>query len=430
MSLWWWLGGQKSKGMAVVLAYLIVGVFAGIVGLVATLGFGASFWSAILVYSLVGTVFTVLLPFLVWVFARPEQTREGGRSADLDFARPPPLDPPTTRFAASTDRTRHGMRILAVDDDAFIRELLPKIAARVDCPDIVVASSGMQAIALLEKSETPFDCLLLDINMPEMSGIELCAHVRSMAAYQVTPIIMLTAMTDVDHLDRAYLAGASDYVSKPFDIIEFGARLNAAKMRVEAMRTGAAQRKADTGVVPGRDRAKDWGPVALAPRAEVATLIEYEALQNYLTRLSGRRLTEAYVIAVVVDRASENRADMAAGKLMLNVTLAIEAVLGVSGCLMSYSGPGEFVLVGNSVQLPNAAALEGHLQDHLNHLMRAADPKADQVATITVGAAVRPGRASEDRAKTAFERAITLANDRAAGKQSSRHSANVRPFRR
>ena len=62
------------------------------------------------------------------------------------------------------------MRILAVDDDMFIRELLPKIAARVGCPDITVAASAQKALQTIAAAPVPFDCLLLDINMPEMSG--------------------------------------------------------------------------------------------------------------------------------------------------------------------------------------------------------------------------------------------------------------------
>lgn len=421
--------------MAVVLAYLIVGVFAGIVGLVVALGYGASLWFGIGVYGLVGAVFSVLTPSLLLAFGKLGTAHLGDEdfTRGLDFAQPHTLDDPKIQLAASVGRTEHAMRILAVDDDAFIRELLPKIAARVNCPDIVLASSGLQAIELMEKSETPFDCLLLDINMPEMSGIDLCSHVRSMAAYQDTPIIMLTAMTDMDHLDRAYLAGASDYVSKPFDIIAFGERLNAAKTQIEARRAGLATGKGDTRVVLVRDRAKDWGAVELAPRADVAALIEYEALQNYLKRLSGRRLTEVYVMAVVVDRTTESTAGMSSmvsRKLLLNVALAIEDVLGVSGCLMSYSGPGEFVLVANSVQLPNASALEAILQEQLNRLVHKPNNKVGQLATITVGTAVRPGRASEDRARTAFERAIALANDRAARKQNATQSSIVRAIGR
>lgn len=421
--------------MAVVLAYLIVGVFAGIIGLVVALGYGASLWFAILVYSLVGAVFTVLIPFSLLVLGKLGvlRLREDDFTRDIDLAQPAILGDATTRLAASADRAEHVMRILAVDDDAFIRELLPKIAARVNCSDIVLASSGLQAIDLIEKSESPFDCLLLDINMPEMSGIDLCAHIRSMAEYQVTPIIMLTAMTDTDHLDRAYLAGATDYVSKPFDIIEFGERLNAAKMQVEARQTGAALGKGDGDDLLVRNRGADWGAIELTPRAEVAALIEYEALQNYLKRLSGRRLTEAYVMAVVVDRAAGNltgKSSIAPRKLLLCVALVIEDVLGGSGFLMSCKGPGEFVIVANSIQLPKANALEAILQERLNRLMREASNRVDQIATITVGTAVRPGSASEDRARTVVERAIILANDRAARKQISLQYADVHRFGR
>jgi len=426
------VGAQKSKGMAVMLAYLIVGVFAGIVGFAVALEQGASLWFAALVYSLVGMVFTVLPRVALLAVGKlgPSHLREEVLARDLDNAHPRTLGASANRLVASADPTEHGIRILAVDDDVYIRELLPKIAAKVGCPNVVLASSGMQAMELIEKSDTPFDCLLLDINMPEMSGIDLCAHVRSMAVYQHTPIIMLTAMTDMDHLERAYLAGASDYVSKPFDIIEFGERLNAAKVPVGARRTGLALEDRDAGVVLVRDRAKDWGIVQLAPRAKVAALIEYEALRNYLNRLSGGRLTKAYVMAVVLDRTSGNATDMEVMGLLTSVAVAIHDVLGVSGYLMSYSAPGEFVLVANGASLPDTNKLEVAIREQVNRASPDTDNAVEKLAMITVGAAVRPGRSNEDRARTAFELAITLANDRAAGKKSSLRFARVRPFGR
>jgi DNA-binding response OmpR family regulator len=130
------------------------------------------------------------------------------------------------------------MKILTVDDDAFIRELLPLIAAKAGFPDVTTVSSGQLAMETLTKVDTAFDCMLLDINMPGMNGIELCGRIRQMDAYGKTPIIMLTAMSERDYMDDAFKAGATDYATKPFDINELGARLRVAQELVLAHRAG------------------------------------------------------------------------------------------------------------------------------------------------------------------------------------------------
>ena len=94
------------------------------------------------------------------------------------------------------------MKILAVDDEPFILELLPMLAAKSGFPDVTTAHSGDLALETLVQASAPFDCLLLDINMPGMDGIELCSRVRQLDRYEKTPILMLTAMSERDHRPR------------------------------------------------------------------------------------------------------------------------------------------------------------------------------------------------------------------------------------
>jgi len=96
------------------------------------------------------------------------------------------------------------MKVLAVYDDAFILELLTMIAARVGYSDIATALSGEAALDMLRDKSSMFDCLLLDINMPGMDGIELCELVRALPGYEKTPIVMLTAMAEKQFIDRAF----------------------------------------------------------------------------------------------------------------------------------------------------------------------------------------------------------------------------------
>lgn len=131
------------------------------------------------------------------------------------------------------------MKILAVDDDAFILELLSIVAARAGFNDIVTARTGESALEILQKGTDQYECLLLDINMPGMDGITLCTLARQIPSYEKTPIIMLTAMAEKDFVDRAFSAGATDYATKPFDILELSSRLRVAQELIAARQHSA-----------------------------------------------------------------------------------------------------------------------------------------------------------------------------------------------
>jgi DNA-binding response OmpR family regulator len=121
------------------------------------------------------------------------------------------------------------VKILAVDDDELILELLTLILTQAGFTDVSTAVSGETAMEILNKSVDAFDCLLFDVNMPGMDGIELCKLARSMPKYDKTPILMVTAMTQKDYVERAFQAGATDYITKPFDIFALVSRLRLIK---------------------------------------------------------------------------------------------------------------------------------------------------------------------------------------------------------
>ena len=82
---------------------------------------------------------------------------------------------------------------------------------------------------LLINRDVHFNCLLIDINMPDMDGIKLCSLVRSIPTYRTTPINMPTTIIERGFIDRAFKAGATDYANKSFDISEMGAHLRMAE---------------------------------------------------------------------------------------------------------------------------------------------------------------------------------------------------------
>ncbi|MEQ9564906.1 MAG: response regulator, partial [Pseudomonadales bacterium] len=120
------------------------------------------------------------------------------------------------------------MRILAVDDNPLVLDMLTSLFKQTEFPDISVASSSAETLALLGKKDSRFDCLILDIEMPRMNGIELCSEIRKIEGYQETPIIMLTTRNDAESIEASFAAGANDYIFKRFNVKEFTNRVRVA----------------------------------------------------------------------------------------------------------------------------------------------------------------------------------------------------------
>ena len=81
--------------------------------------------------------------------------------------------------------------------------------------DVVTADSAWEALHILDLWRPKFDVVLLDIVMPKMNGIEICARIRNDARYAELPVIMLTSLDDMDSVAEAFVVGANDYVAKP-----------------------------------------------------------------------------------------------------------------------------------------------------------------------------------------------------------------------
>ncbi len=137
------------------------------------------------------------------------------------------------------------MRIVVVDDSEDWRDLT-EAALMGAGYDVQTAACAADAYALLgvDKPSGPAICdlVVLDLVMPKIDGIEACARIRSDARYADVPIIMVTAVNDMDSLSNAFVAGATDYITKPFNRVELLARARSAlKLKAELDRRQARE---------------------------------------------------------------------------------------------------------------------------------------------------------------------------------------------
>lgn len=112
--------------------------------------------------------------------------------------------------------------ILIVDDERFNIEVVVGFL-ETEGYKLAYATNGKEALrAAFSK---PFDLILLDINMPELDGFEVCRRLKNDPSTQEIPIIFLSALNDIATVTKAFSVGAVDYLSKPFNGLELMARV-------------------------------------------------------------------------------------------------------------------------------------------------------------------------------------------------------------
>jgi signal transduction histidine kinase len=114
--------------------------------------------------------------------------------------------------------------LLVVDDDAENREVLSRRLIRQG-HEVRTASSGPEALQIM--NVTDFDVMLLDIMMPDMDGYEVLGRIKRDRRLQHIPVIMISAIDEVQSVVRCIEAGAEDYLAKPFDPTLLKARIGA-----------------------------------------------------------------------------------------------------------------------------------------------------------------------------------------------------------
>jgi two-component system, chemotaxis family, chemotaxis protein CheY len=105
-------------------------------------------------------------------------------------------------------------RILVVDDSATIRKMVKASLAPLGATEFIDAATGLEAIEQLALGGVGL--IVLDLNMPDMHGIDVMKFVRAHSGYKDLPIIVLTTRADEESRTTATNAGATSYMTKPF----------------------------------------------------------------------------------------------------------------------------------------------------------------------------------------------------------------------
>lgn len=310
------------------------------------------------------------------------------------------------------------MKILVVDDDPFILELFPEIFQLADLTDIHTAAGGPQALELIAAEKQPFDCFVLDVDMPEMDGIELCQRLRALPGYSMIPILMLTARTDAVSIENAFAAGANDYISKPFNLKDVYNRIRVAERLSEAAKTVVSIDALDISA----ENPIGVHHFALAEKlhfAHVDRVILSFSLGNYLTQLDRKTLNGCKVFCVSLDSAEDvyettTSADFAA--LLTDLGESIYNVVASPHLLMSYEGNGQFICITRETELPDWEVMENEIQRSIEETSYGVNSDDPIAITVSVGTPIVPNANRTQRVKNTFTRAICRAEMRSSNK--------------
>ena len=146
-----------------------------------------------------------------------------GKAIETESKRTTPSIPSSKENFVLASENEQNFRILIADDEPVNLQVLLNHLA--DFPyQITTAINGEDAIQIID-SHPPFDLVLLDVMMPQISGFKVCQHIREKHLPSELPVIMITAKNQVDDLVEGLSYGANDYLVKPFSKDELIARI-------------------------------------------------------------------------------------------------------------------------------------------------------------------------------------------------------------
>lgn len=124
---------------------------------------------------------------------------------------------------AKTQNMLQSARLLVVDDSKLMRMGISRSLRQLGVEHIELASNGREALQLL--SQEAFDLMLLDVEMPEMTGLEVLADMQNKPELRGFPVIVISGGQDIEDVGRCIEMGAEDYLPKPFSPVLLKARL-------------------------------------------------------------------------------------------------------------------------------------------------------------------------------------------------------------
>ena len=316
------------------------------------------------------------------------------------------------------------MKILVVDDDTVFQQVMVECLRSIGHQNVSVATSAIEALEIVQSQSVGFDCILLDIQMPDMDGIGLCHALRSLRTYRRVPIVMVTSQSAKHYIDDAFAAGATDYVTKPLDRLELKARIGMVERLVEERRnvlllTRLSDQRSDSVLAD-----MSFDSSILVPDFDRS--IELMALENYLLTLGRKGTLSMSAFAFHIENAGVifGKAPRSSFVDMLgDVALIISDALKTDDVLLAYAGSGDFVGVTSRELSASPDDMSTMIEVGLADFESFYSSERLPTPRVSVGPLVKSSLFSLGSPTRILERAIQLAQQRPEKRHSLRGSA-------
>lgn len=214
------------------------------------------------------------------------------------------------------------MRILVADDDKEIVDLL-NIYLKNEGYNVVKAFNGKEALQYIEEAEEEFNLVILDIMMPEMTGLEVVEEMRNKGIG--SPVIMVSAKSADHDKIEGLLAGADDYVTKPFNPLEVMARIKSILRRQHSY--SGMESQADTIQVGPLIIRRDSHEV----RTESGELIQLTALEFGILFLLASNPNQVFSADEIFEEVWNQESVVSAKTVMVHVSHLRDKIAQATG---------------------------------------------------------------------------------------------------
>jgi diguanylate cyclase (GGDEF)-like protein len=287
--------------------------------------------------------------------------------------------------------------------------------------DVRTAASGREALELLAMADAGIEVVLTDVHMPGLDGIELCRRIKADQRLRDVPVLILTGMADDGVLERAFAAGAHDFIPKPGNPPELLARLRSAvKLKRELDRRKARERD----LVDVTDRLKRLNDELrrLAVLDELTQVPNRRFFNMLLRQEWARAAREVHPLALVLvdvdlfKNYNDRYGHPAGDACLARVAAGLQGVVRRPGDAVARFGGEEFVILLAHTAAPGAAIVAENLRAAVEeqNLEHAGSPFGRVTISLGVASAIPDRSTAPERLLAAADQ--SLYDAKAAGR--------------